>query len=127
MTENEMLEFEIAKKKVEKARQKVLQREKDVAEKERDIRNKEIDLDNKQRTITSDISRLNELREKVLNCELPEMRDRMRLAYIYNDLCYVSLTSKYSDTEYIKGLASILSGHNTDVIKSEEEECEITN
>lgn len=48
------------------------------------------------------------LKKKVLRCETPEARDRMRLAEVFKDS--VKVDSKYDNTAYIRSLGAILSG-----------------
>ena len=56
----------------------------------------------------------------MFGCELPESRDKLRLAFLFKEMCEKNLTSKYSETEYIKGLANILSGQQSEVSGEDE-------
>ena len=115
-------DVEEQRKKNEKQRQKLCLREKELESKERDLRMLEIKLKSAIEKYDIEVSALDNFKKDLLTCELPESRDRMRIAFLFDKMCEKRLTNKYADTEYIKGLASILTGK-----ESEESEDEPTN
>jgi hypothetical protein len=59
---------------------------------------------------------INKFNKSIRECETPEGRDAIRLAQMYIKSVDVDTKSKYDNTAYILGLASILSKENINAI-----------
>ena len=108
------------RKKNEKQRQKLCLREKELQRKEFELEIAKQNLRNDKIRFDCEKEKLEKLKEEILSCELPENRDRVRMIYIFTEMCSDRLSNKYADTEYIKGLANIFTGVKAD--KKQEDE-----
>lgn len=82
--------------------------------KERQLRSLEIKLNESRREMQEHKDYINEFNKSLLECETQEGRDAMRIAQMF--INSVDVDTKYDNTAYIIGLASILSGGRINAI-----------
>lgn len=82
--------------------------------KERELRELEFRLNELNREMREYKDYINELNKSLLECETQEGRDAMRIAQMFVNS--VDVDTKYDNTAYIIGLASILSGGKINAI-----------
>lgn len=83
--------------------------------KERQVRRLEFKLSELGREMQEYKDYINEFNKSLLECETQEGRDAMRIAQMFVNS--VDVDTKYDNTAYIIGLASILSGGKINAIK----------
>ena len=82
--------------------------------KERELRELEFRLNELKREMREYEDYINEFNKSLLECETQEGRDAMRIAQMFVNS--VDVDTKYDNTAYIIGLASILSGGKINAI-----------
>lgn len=114
---DKMLDINEERKKNEKQRQKLCLREKEIQKRECDLRGIAIELQAKINENSIKENSLRMIENELMKCESPESRDKVRMAFIFEKMCKERLSNRWADTEYIKGLANILTG-----VKAEEKQ-----
>lgn len=89
--------------------------EKGIRQREWELEEREQNVGRRERDVKQREEKLAEREEQIMAPETPEMRNRVRMAKLFDDSTRVA--TKYDNTAYIRGLAAILSGTPQEEVK----------